>query len=71
MYASQKATGLEWEGANLPEAPTAPDNLQEAGLTLSFLNDQVLKTLYVRGSMLGLDLARFMCLPFKVLEATL
>src|SRR5262245_3305312 len=71
MYASQKTTGLEWEGANLLEAPTAPDNLQEAGLTMSFLNDMVLKTLYVRGSMLGLELARFMCLPFKVLEESL
>src|SRR5262245_27048605 len=71
MYARHKAAGLEWEGAGLPEAPTAPDNLQEAGLTLSFLNDMVLKVLYLRGSMLGLDLARFMCLPFKVIEESL
>jgi predicted ATPase with chaperone activity len=70
MFA-QKNAGLEWEGVSLPEAPTAPDSLQEAGLTLSFLNDLVLKTLYVRGSMLGLDLARFMCLPFKVIEESL
>jgi predicted ATPase with chaperone activity len=60
--------GLEWEGAGLPEAPTAPETLQEAGLTLTLLNDLLLKTLYVRGAMLGLDLARFLCLPFKVIE---
>jgi predicted ATPase with chaperone activity len=71
MYASQKNAGLEWEGVSLPEAPAAPDSLQEAGLTLSFLNDLLIKTLYVRGSMLGLELARFMCLPFKVIEESL
>jgi predicted ATPase with chaperone activity len=68
MVSSQKSMQLDWEGAGLPEAPTAPDSLKESGLTLSFLNDLTLRTLYLRGSMLGLDLARFMCLPFKVIE---
>src|SRR3954447_16409009 len=62
---------LEWEGATLPEAPTAPETLQEAGLTLPFLNDLILRTLYTRGTMLGLDLARGLCLPFKVIEESL
>jgi predicted ATPase with chaperone activity len=62
---------MEWDGAGLPEAPSAPETLQEAGLTLSFLNDLCLRTLYVRGSQLGLDLSRFLCLPFKVLEEAL
>ncbi len=62
---------LEWEGTGLPEAPAAPDNLQEAGLTPGFLNDLLLRTLYTRGGMLGLDLARCMCLPFKVIEESL
>src|SRR5262245_34554443 len=71
MFSSQKGVGLEWEGAAVPEAPSAPETLKEAGLSLSFLNDLLLKTLYMRGSMLGLDLARCTCLPFKVIEEAL
>src|SRR5947209_13725977 len=71
MYMQQKQAGLEWEGAGLPEAPSAPESLQESGLTLGFLNDLILRTLYTRGIMLGLDLARFLCLPFKVIEESL
>src|ERR1700724_2969209 len=62
---------LEWEGACLPEAPTAPDNLQESGLTRGSLDGLILRTIYTRGGMLGLDLARFLCLPFKVIEEPL
>jgi predicted ATPase with chaperone activity len=52
----------------MPEAPPAPKNLQESGLTLGFLNELLLRILYTRGTMLGLELARFTCLPFKVVE---
>jgi predicted ATPase with chaperone activity len=45
--------------------------MQQTGLTLGFLSDMILRTLYVRGGMLGLDLARLMCLPFKVCEEAL
>jgi predicted ATPase with chaperone activity len=69
-YAS-KNTAMEWDGAVLPEAPTAPETLQDSGLRLTFLSDLLLRTLYARGSMLGLDLARFVCLPFKVIEEAL
>jgi predicted ATPase with chaperone activity len=62
---------MEWEGAALPEAPTAPETLHQAGLTLPFLSDLTLRTLYARGAMLGLDLARLLCLPFKVIEEAL
>ena len=48
---------MEWEGAGLPEAPTAPDTLQEAGLTLPFLSDLLLRTIYVRGAMIGVELS--------------
>src|SRR5437773_10407811 len=68
MISTQKNGHVDWEGAGMPEAPTAPDSLKEAGLSLSFLNDLTLRTLYVRGGMLGLDLARCLCLPFKVIE---
>ena len=40
------------------EAPSAPETIEEAGLSLTFLNDMILRTLYIRGVMLGLDLAR-------------
>ena len=69
MIASQKNT--EWEGAGVPEAPTAPDSLRQAGLSLNFLNDLLMRTLYVNGVMLGLDIARNVCLPFKVIEESL
>lgn len=62
---------LEWDNALAPEAPTAPENLQEAGLTLTFLSDLILRVLYTRGNMLGLDLSRFVCLPFKICEEAL
>src|SRR5258708_4982909 len=55
----------------MPEAPSAPETIKQAGLTLGFLNDLILKTLYTSGGMLGLDMARYLCLPFKVIEESL
>src|SRR6516162_4771750 len=63
--------GLDLDGMGMAEAPSAPENLKEAGLSLGFLNDMILRTLYTSGIMLGLDLARFLCLPFKVIEESL
>jgi len=71
MITSTKQAAFEWQGVELPEAPAAPETLQEAGLSLSFLNDLILRTLYTRGGMLGLDLARLLRLPFKVIEESL
>ncbi|MFN4257791.1 MAG: ATPase [Gemmataceae bacterium] len=71
MRSTSRSMPLEWEGVGLPEAPSAPDSLKEAGLTIGFLNDMILKTLYTYGGMLGLDLARLLCLPFKVIEESL
>src|SRR2546422_5270801 len=71
MANSARSMVMEWEGANLLEAPSAPDNLKQAGLTLGFLNDLILRTLYAHGGMLGLDLSRHLCLPFKVIEESL
>ena len=62
------ASGSEWDVASMLEAPSAPDSLKEAGLTLAFINDLILKALYIRGGMIGRDLAQFMCLPFKVVR---
>ncbi|HZT79236.1 MAG TPA: ATPase, partial [Gemmataceae bacterium] len=71
IAATKQTNGLDWDGAGLPEAPTSPETLQQAGLTLGFLCELLLRTLYVRGAMLGLDLARQLCLPFKVIEDAL
>ena len=71
MSLAMKQQGLEWETNGLPEAPSAPETLKQAGLTPGFLNDMILKTLYTRGGLLGLDLARTLCLPFNVIEDSL
>jgi predicted ATPase with chaperone activity len=68
MLRTERQHGLEWDGIALPDAPTAPETLKEAGLTIGFLNDMILRTLYVEGAMLGLDMARRLRLPFKVIE---
>ena len=44
MATTQSRSGLDWEGTALPEAPTAPETLQESGLSLPFLNDLLLRT---------------------------
>jgi predicted ATPase with chaperone activity len=68
---SKQASAMEWDGAGLPEAPTSPESLQQAGLTVGFLCDLLLRTLYARGAMLGIDMSRQLCLPFKVIEESL
>src|SRR5262245_29702653 len=71
MRTQQKSSMPDWDGSGLPEAPSAPESLKEAGLTIGFINDLLLRTLYMYGGMLGLDLARLLCLPFKVIEDSL
>jgi predicted ATPase with chaperone activity len=67
----QHLKNLDWDGGGAPEAPSAPENLQQTGLLIGFLNDMILRILYTRGGLLGLDLARLLCLPFKVIEESL
>jgi len=62
---------MDWDAGGLSEAPSAPENLQQTGLTVGFLNNMILRALYIRGGMLGLDLAKLLCLPFKVIEESL
>jgi hypothetical protein len=59
---------VEWETNPAPEAPTAPETLKEAGLSLGFLCDMIFRTLYTRGAMIGRDMAQLLCLPFKVIR---
>lgn len=54
--------------ADAPEAPTPPESLKEAGLSLAFMSDMILKALYLRGTMIGRDMAQLLCLPFKVVR---
>jgi predicted ATPase with chaperone activity len=69
--APPRSTSQEWERVSIPEGPTAPDTLKEAGLGIGFVNDMIMKTLYLRGAMIGRDLAQFLCLPFKVIRDSL
>jgi predicted ATPase with chaperone activity len=66
-----KMGSLDWDMGGVPDAPSAPETLQQTGLTLGSLSDMILRTLYARGGMVGLDLARYLCLPFKVIEEAL
>src|SRR4051794_16067024 len=66
-----KTSLMDWDQGGVPEAPGAPENLQQTGLTPGFLTNMILRTLYTRGGLLGLDLARSLCLPFKVIEESL
>src|SRR5438270_214588 len=61
----------DWEANPAPEAPVAPESMKEAGLSSGFLGDMLLRTLYTRGSMIGRDMAQFLCLPFKVIKEAL
>ena len=61
----------EWEDNSVPEAPASPESLKEAGLSISFINDMILKMIYLRGGVIGRDLAQGLCLPFKVIRESL
>jgi predicted ATPase with chaperone activity len=54
--------------AGAPDAPPVPERLSDTGLTADFLRDLILKVLYVQGSQTGLELARFIRLPFALLD---
>ena len=59
-------------GDGLPTLPPAPESIEETGLTLDFLADLTLKTLYVRGTLLGSELSDQLKLPhYNVLEHVL
>ena len=70
ISAAGKSRAEGWDGAanGVLEAPRAPDSLRDAGLSQGFVCEMILRTLYVRGVMVGRDLAKFMCLPFKVIR---
>src|SRR5260370_32883166 len=71
MIRGAKSSSFDWDGGALTDAPTAPETMEQAGLSIGFLSDLVMKTLYTRGVLVGLDLARMLCLPFKIIEDAL
>src|SRR5215813_6130306 len=62
---------MEWESPDMPEAPSPPETLKETGLNEGMLIDLLIKTLMVRGTVIGKDLAIALCLSFKVIEESL
>ena len=50
--------------AALSQLPPEPRSVQETGLPLAFLADLALKTMYVRGFLMGHEIAESMKLPF-------
>lgn len=59
-------------GKGLPMLPPAPESIEETGLSLDFLADLTLRTLYIRGTLLGSELSDQMKLPhYNVLEHVL
>jgi hypothetical protein len=71
MTLSRHSAVVEWDANPAPEAPLSPESLKESGLTLGFVCDMLLRTVYTRGVMLGRDLSQFLCLPFKVIREPL
>jgi predicted ATPase with chaperone activity len=71
MQALRSQQVIDWDSGTAPEAPSAPENLQQTGLSTGFLIELILRTLYSRGGMLGLDLSKQLCLPFRVIQESL
>ncbi len=71
MISTAKNSIADWDGVGLPEAPTAPDTLKEAGLSVGFVSELILKTLYTYGGMVGLELSKLLSLPFRTVEEPL
>ncbi len=58
-------------GHYMVEAPRAPQSLHACGLTLMQVAELALKELYLHGSLLGVDVARHMRLPFPIVDEAL
>jgi len=71
MSLSRHAAIADWDTNPAPEAPLLPESLKESGLTLGFVNDMLLRTIYTRGAMIGRDISQYLCLPFKVIREPL
>lgn len=68
MSLSRHTAIADWDTNPAPEAPLLPESLKESGLTLGFVCDMLLRTIYTRGAMIGRDISQYLCLPFKVIR---
>lgn len=72
---SDLLAGLVTSGPRTPGValtpPPCPTTLPEAGLSLGFVADMVLKQLYAHGSLIGQDIAHQMRLPFPIVDEAL
>lgn len=53
---------------DLSDRPPVPESLEETGLSSAFVSDLLLKTLYRLGARTGVQLERFVRLPFPLLD---
>ena len=58
------ATGAQPAAPEIP-LPPEPQSLEQTGLTLGFLSDLALKTLYLRGQMTMAEIASSLGLPMQ------
>ena len=65
---NRSSSNSDWDVNSGIDGPVMPESLKEAGLTESFVNDMILRTIYIRGTQVGRDLAQFLCLPFKIIR---
>ncbi|HYP14681.1 MAG TPA: hypothetical protein VEQ63_12210 [Bryobacteraceae bacterium] len=54
--------------STLPVVPPVPESLEETGLPATFIEQLLLRTLYVRGEMVGRELARAVALRFSLID---
>ena len=52
----------------IPTAPQCPDNLKETGLNSGMLSEMVLKAIYTKGAMLGMDISNLYAYLLKSLK---
>ena len=55
--------------ANAPQLPPRPRNIEETGLSLSYIADMMLRALYLIGEMSGQQLVDLLHLPYGVVVA--
>ncbi len=65
---SVSATGQE-ESGSTGAVPPVPETLEDTGLSVSVLQQLILKKMYSRGDMLGRDLSEGLGLKFSLIEA--
>jgi len=58
-------------GIDLPDTPPQPESLAQTGLSAGFVQELLLKVLYVHGARLGQQIADTVCLPLTLVDEQL